>query len=535
MRLFRIMFICLMIMVFAAPVFAQYDLYGSPDPLRMPTAQPTYTSPVSAPVNGSPPGYVSQPAYVPPVLASRPTPTYVTPNPAYGLGYGSQYQTSGTAVPGPSRPMVAPAASSTSAASGAAVNSGLTGTVPGVASTSPVSRATAVTPSDPAAPEGPTVMSQMLEERGQVGRPSVMAGSGGYLASGDPASACTPTCSASGSGGLAMESGCCPWYGSISALTLTRTDPNKLWVSADSVDETIQYMNSQECRSAWKWGGEIRLGRRFTCCNPCESGFDPSGYSALEATYWTLDRFHGYREVWGDPNPLNTPLRVSDVHFIDLATPATVWFNGAGQQWLERFNEIHNVELSFIHGRWANADGSPWDFAGLVGFRYFRFDESLTFGTVQAGFAKAPDQNNAYIRDRILNNLWGGQIGGEVGYNLTANLRFFAIPKVGIYGNSMTNRYRIALGDGTPPVDFPAEINSSKSCVSFLMQVDLGGEYFFARNWSLRAGYRVLAVSGIGLADNQIPWAVLQALDQDISSNADLVLHGGYLSLTYNF
>jgi hypothetical protein len=316
---------------------------------------------------------------------------------------------------------------------------------------------------------------------------------------------------------------------------LMRDEPNRLRVSADSVDASIQEMTTQECRSPLKWGGEIRFGRRFGTGNAGDPGSDANAYWAVEATYWTTDRFHGYKEIWGEPNPINTSLDVSGVHFNSFNTSATDWFNGAGQQWLERYNEIHNVEIALIGGRWAVAGESPWDFAWSIGPRFFYFNEKLTFGTVQAGSQKAADAFNAYLRDDIVNTLWGCQLGCEVGYHATAGLRFFAVPKAGVYGNHLTNHFGLALGDGTLPLDLPAEVNATKNCASFLMQIDVGAEYFFARYWSLRAGYRLLAVSGIGLADHQIPRAMPEALEMDIRANGELLLHGGFVSLTYNF
>jgi hypothetical protein len=546
MRLVRMVFISLTVLAFAMPASAQY--YGSPDPLRVPTTstaniqptsiQPVYSQPAYAPASAS------QPSYAPQVVASRPMPGYVAPNSAYGSSYGTQpaYQNQGSTAPVqtmPSAPMPAPPSAPMVTAAPPApaipgmVNGGSTGAAP-VSTYAPAP----ASPSN-AAPQGQSVMSQMLNDPGKPVGQGAVAGSSGYVPYGSSVTACSPTCTGAdcgcSMGTVTSTSGCCPWYGSLTFLALTRNAPNKLWVSSDTFDESIQLMNTQQCESPWKFGGEIRFGRRFCCGNPCDPCFDPSTYWAVEATYWTVDRFHGYRDQWGEPDPLNTPLRVSDVHFIDPAQSALDWFAGAKQQWLERYNEIHNVELAVLGGRWANAAGSAWDYYWSIGPRFFRFDESLTFGTVKQGADKGPNIDNANIHDQIINTLWGCQLGSELGYNATSNLRFFAAPKVGIYGNHMENNYRIALGDGTAPIDFPAEVDTTKNRVAFLMQIDVGAEYFIARHWSLRGGYRALAATGIGLADNQIPWAVYQALDHEINSNGDLVLHGAFASVTYNF
>ena len=55
-------------------------------------------------------------------------------------------------------------------------------------------------------------------------------------------------------------------------------------------------------------------------------------------------------------------------------------------------------------------------------------------------------------------------------------------------------------------------------------------------NWSARAGYRVVAITGMGLADDQFPQYINDIPEiENIQHSSSLVLHGAFLGVTYNF
>ena len=86
------------------------------------------------------------------------------------------------------------------------------------------------------------------------------------------------------------------------------------------------------------------------------------------------------------------------------------------------------------------------------------------------------------------------------------------------------------IPNGTYPV------NSSDNVVSFLTQIDVGLDWQFSPNWSANIGYRVVAISGIGLADEQIPVRVNDIPDiAEIDYNGNLILHGAFAGLTLRF
>ena len=321
---------------------------------------------------------------------------------------------------------------------------------------------------------------------------------------------------------------CSPWYGSVAALFMTRDRANALWTSYEWNNEPNQLTHPRNVGWSWRWGGEVRIGRRFNC-----------SVWALEATYWTINGFEGMLET-RHVNHVGTPLTVSHVLF--NGQPATNWFDNATAHRLWRRDELHSLELNLVNGAFASMPYSTWDARWSVGFRYFRFEEQLIFGALsnnETVWGVNPAEE-AYFDDQITNSLVGLQVGGEAGIRSGHSCRFFFAPKLGVYNNFMDHYFQAYLGDGTiatPSVGtgtYP--VRSSESGISFLTQLDLGMDWMFATNWSFRIGYRVMAVTGMALADHQFPHYIV-AIDelQDIDSNGHLILHGGYLGLTYNF
>ncbi len=322
----------------------------------------------------------------------------------------------------------------------------------------------------------------------------------------------------------------CPWYASAQALIMGRSDARRFWTSNEPPpDEVIQLSNSQ-VPLEWKWGGEIRFGRRFCCC--CVP-------YAVEAVYWTTDPFTG-SQTTVNPTPggyVNTPLNLNELYF--NGTSAEAWFNGAQSHTVTRRDEFHNVEVNLIREQMAWACDSPWDIGWSVGVRYFRFQERLTFESL--AFDGVSD---AYFSDQITNDLVGAQFGFDAAYNVGGGLRAFITPKVGIYDNFINSNFDAkaqtgggAYVDGTGPYPgTPFPVHGSSTSISFLTQIDVGADWQFTRNWSARVGYRVVAITGMGLADDQYPQYMCDTPEiANVQHVSCLVLHGAFVGATYNF
>ena len=365
-----------------------------------------------------------------------------------------------------------------------------------------------------AAPQGPNALSQ------------ADGGCYGGVLKGYDKAACGADCN--GSCGYFGPDCCGRWYATVCALVMGRGDARRVWTSYATNDEMHQLTNTQ-FGMPWTWGGEITIGRRF--CYGCVP-------YALEATYWTTQESANCRVTTNPGNYVSTPLVIDPMMFGGEA--AQNWFDGAEEHRLWRKDEFHNVEINLLRERLA-CGCSPWDANWLVGFRYFRFQEDLTFGSLRQGaveWGQNDGADEAYFSDNITNNLWGVQVGFEVGYRLGGGLRLFIEPKIGIYDNFLDGTFQAHTGagvDGNGPYgSYP--VHSTRNGLAFLSQVDVGAEWQFTRNWSARVGYRVLAITGTGLADDQFPQYMVDTPEiANIQHTSSLVLSGAFAGLTYCF
>jgi hypothetical protein len=321
------------------------------------------------------------------------------------------------------------------------------------------------------------------------------------------------------------------WFASFGLLYMGRNNPNRLWTTYESGNNPNQLTNTQDANAHWRGGIEVGLGR--VICDSCWS---------WEANYWTLDTMRGY-ESQTHPSTVSTPLDVASIEFAGVN--GTVLFDNAAEHRLWRSNDVHSFEFNFVRSYLTRDCDGGFSLNGLAGFRYFRFEEDLTFGSLADGgtWGGNGGLDEAYLEEDIENDLFGFQVGFDAQWHTGNRLSFFFAPKFGIYNNHISHRFSAYRGDGTDATPTVASgmtgsypVESSKDVVSFMAEVDLGIGYDITPRCTLELGYRVVALTGIGLADNQIPHYVVDIPEiADIDANGDLVLHGATLSLTYRF
>jgi hypothetical protein len=327
--------------------------------------------------------------------------------------------------------------------------------------------------------------------------------------------------------GCCNDLACCEappmWFASVAGLIMTRDRPNKLWTTYETGNNPNQLMYTPN--TDWAGGGEVRFGRCFGC------------YHAIEAVYWGLDTLEGEAAYAGTQVPsgtVSTPLNVSDP-VVDLGGQTLdQFFDNAAEHRLRRVDEVHNVELNFLNGPLMTGPYGRFQFTYLMGVRFLRFRDGLLFGSVQDGFAFGDNGgvNEAYIQSSVINNLVGFQIGGRADFFFSPRFSIFAMPKVGIYGNDIDLQGRIYRGDGLVGMS----VDSNKVDFSMIGELDVGLNYQFSPRWSVFGGYRAIGISGIALADNQIPFYVGDTAEwADVDSNGNLILHGAFAGLQYRF
>ncbi len=387
---------------------------------------------------------------------------------------------------------------------------------------------------EPPRHSSPSVVEQMLQEPGGCGG-YPQTGSGGGCGGGVYDRALSRPC---GMDGFAGGSCCTPlWYVRGGGLIMGRNEANNVWTSFEADNNANQLMRFRDAHSHWQGGWEISLGR-YLCC-----------YSwAVEATYWGMVNMEGNHSIT-HPDGVSTPFDFTDVVYADpaiIGLPVEL-FDGAVEHRVHRENNYHSAELNFIH-RPLPSGCETLHANWMAGFRYFRFDEELMLASRDhAGAWGADLTREGYLSDRVENNLYGFQLGFNLDYALGCNLSLFCTPKVGIYNNHVWQRFEAYRGDGAvfgpnpaPPVGDPVAgsypVTSQTDDLAFMTQIDLGVNWQFARCWEASIGYRVLIATGVALADNQFPHYVVDIPEiADIDTNGDLILHGGFASLTYRY
>jgi hypothetical protein len=166
--------------------------------------------------------------------------------------------------------------------------------------------------------------------------------------------------------------------------------------------------------------------------------------------------------------------------------------------------------------------------------------DDLQFSTDRTNHRFDWDNDELHYDIDVDNHLIGLQLGFGSDWAITQRLHLRAGTKFGVFGNHINHVSQIygemgsAYVSGGPNGGMEYDVNSSETAVSFLGELDLGLAYQISRRISAGVGYRIVAVSGVALADGQIPrnFAGIQDV-MDIDAKDDLVLHGGYATVEF--
>ncbi|MEZ6087485.1 MAG: hypothetical protein R3C05_05545 [Pirellulaceae bacterium] len=75
----------------------------------------------------------------------------------------------------------------------------------------------------------------------------------------------------------------------------------------------------------------------------------------------------------------------------------------------------------------------------------------------------------------------------------------------------------------------------SDTVLASLAEIDLGIAYRFCDCWSVTGGYRVLAAGGVATAIDNINDNPANFGTSNVWANDNLILHGGYVGVNYNW
>jgi len=340
---------------------------------------------------------------------------------------------------------------------------------------------------------------------------------------GDPC--CDPCC----------EPCCLPrYYVSVGGLIFTRNRHRFQQVSYDDTDLVGQVLSTDSAMGHWDFGAQGTFGWYLDPCTGC----------AVELTYWGIygDQVEATVFATNLPGNLNTAFDFSPVN-IGVENVNDL-FDAAQAHRVRRDFDAHNVEVNLVSGRFPAVAGRGLQIGYLAGFRYLRLTDEFYYASADASPVFGADLvNEAYYDIDVRNNLWGFQLGGRADWFFTPRFSLYAAPKFGLYANYMEHYSRIynvngsaVVGPGNPLAGGVFDIPSDKTIASFVGEIDLGLGYQFTPGLGAGIGYRALAVSGLAYATDQIPshFADLPGVAM-IDSNAHLILHGAYASVTWTW
>jgi hypothetical protein len=312
----------------------------------------------------------------------------------------------------------------------------------------------------------------------------------------------------------------CNWFGGVAGLVMGRNRSNPYWTTFETNNNPNQLMNTQNAGADWAGGGMFTVGYLpCGCCGP-----------SIAFTYWGLAPMTGlWTTVAGGPiGSLSTPIDLRDPTTgsgqVEInGVPANIYFDGARRHTITRSDNYNDFELNGLTPFYSIG---RLQFAGLAGFRYLRFSDSLLF--TSENFAG----DSASLGFKCINNLYGFQLGAVMSYQIWDRVGVFVLPKAGIYGNQMNCQTLLYSDINNPQYN----ILSHKTDVSFIGELDAGLSYAFASNWRAFIGYRVVGIANVALADNQfLPFLADTAGFAQVKQNGGLILHGAFFGVGWVF
>lgn len=226
-------------------------------------------------------------------------------------------------------------------------------------------------------------------------------------------------------------------------------------------------------------------------------------------------------------------------------------YNIADVHEVRRDMSIQNVEFNLLRmGRQARTKrGREAIFEYLLGFRYFKFDESLTysaFGVTPNRFPGGDISRADYLAE-VENELYGAQFGGRSEFSLTKRMGLLFGLKAGIFQNNFSSAQRASVTglDGQqrvaqvlndPNQGTPFNLSGEDQDYTMLGEIDLGLAYRITNSVRLRGGYKGIFVDDIAFAENQGDSNFNDIIANSTPrANEDLILHGGYFGIDIAF
>lgn len=212
-------------------------------------------------------------------------------------------------------------------------------------------------------------------------------------------------------------------------------------------------------------------------------------------------------------------------------------YNMADEHTLRRTSELHSFEWNLVNHA-SNCGGGNWLYRTIFGLRAIRFRDRLDYSATSAtNFGLGFDQINYGLLTR--NTFVGAQAGGSGEYCVTNKLRLGLGATAGIGSVFIDADQEISTSTGV------VAMHPSGGNFSYMNEAnDLSvfGEfegrilYHLTDSWRLSCGYRILGISGVALAQDQIPYAFSDLAEvTSVKRDSGLIVHGLTLGAEFSF
>jgi hypothetical protein len=308
------------------------------------------------------------------------------------------------------------------------------------------------------------------------------------------------------------------WFAGANGLVMTRTLSGGVPVMRPAGGAQLTTTSGG---LSWPGGVDLHVGRWF----------GPRQKNAVEFIYWGVFGMGSTDSVAGS-GIVAIPQAAATVG----GTPAADYLTNATGQEITRSDLVNDIEINWLYSlgdrpefpsRDPSSPSRSVNLMWLAGFRFFQLEDVLTASTSSATAGSPLDFGVA-----TNNNLYGGQVGAKFDWRFANRLRFNAVPKFMVAGNSITNTSTLGTAAGTPAVftasGSPVNVHSTLGVFSWLGSVDTGVAWDVTDRWSLSLGYRVVGVGNIAQADGQWPTLITNESLSGIAAGSSTIIHGGF-------
>ena len=317
------------------------------------------------------------------------------------------------------------------------------------------------------------------------------------------------------------------WEINTDVVFLRRNIPDVVTSIDSQLDPlTNTLIGSNASLGAESLGFDLATGGRFT------AGYYPTPRSGFEVSFMGLVDWNDSETFVSDSGEtlrasFVDPVRAGQDDDIALSprnTNQVEDFVAARSQRLDYESDLDSLELNY---RYALTSPSDRSYTTLVaGFRYMSINEEFMF-TSNDGASRLGGRLGTYEIDTS-NDLVGLQIGVDSGVQVTPNLGLDVRVRGGLMLNFNDQSSTFVNDNGIPTVLTGSESDTS---VAPLVELEGSASWDIGDNFTLKAGYQLLALSGIALAPSQFgPLDELGALNR-----SSVIYHGPFVGLELRF